>query len=224
MKAGVIGTVSGDFDAVSSYSTSREQDGFELTDTLEITGVFSLPNGDMGFSGHAVTEVLRTQQSVTTDYGSIETDSEPRVEQRYTEIVGKPGEFVVASSSGGTFAFDMIAADTNTQIERCRIDVDGFYDGIDPDRVWKAGFAKDDGGAESGVLHGEDIRDDDAVTGVLERASLNQLGIEYADNGHEMNLTTTESGYLEVYQPREFDDVDFLQYVSDAFQPYLAAP
>ena len=221
MKAGVIGLIDGDFNAVSSFSETVREDGHELTRALEITKVFSLGDGHPAFRGHAVREELTTANEMEISYGSIDTEETVQKTQRYTQLAGIAGEFVVVDGSRGAFAFDLIADDTNTDIERATVDLDAFLEKQSDPHPWKAGFDSENGIAKSGVLYGDDLFADDSIAHLLEDSSLNQLGLEYEYGGDDLKMTATSSGYLEVYQPSSFETGAFLEYLSSELGPHL---
>lgn len=222
MNAGVIGLVDGSFDAVSSFSTTVERNGHELTRALEVTRVFSQDGGTPAFEGHAVAEAVTTDTEMEVGYGSIETAETERTVQRYTRLAGVPGEFVVVGSGRGTFAFDMVAADTDTDIERADIDLDDFLDARADPTPWKAGFENPGGAAENGVLHGEDLFAEDTVATLVADATLTQLGLEYEHGDADVKMTATASGYLERYDLDADATGDFLAYLAADVLPHLA--
>ncbi|MFC5367893.1 hypothetical protein [Salinirubrum litoreum] len=218
MHAGVLGRVDGDFDVVEGYWETTETEGHELTDCLDVTRVFSLPSGGMAFAGDAARQSLQHDSVRAVTPTGIEVHEETRPTTDYTEIAGVPGEFVVAGSGRGTFAFDFLAADTGTAVDRATIDLDEFLAGLpDPD-PWKAGFA---GATGTGVLHGADLLADAAAEDLLDRGTLNQLGVSYDDGDRRVKLSVTRSGYVEVYRPSAFETGDFLTFLRDQVVPHV---
>jgi len=222
MNGGVIGTVEGSFDRVGSFADAIEDGDGDRARCLEIDRVFSLPGGEMAFEGSAAIEASETVERSRIDGAEIRIEEESRTVTRRAEFVGVPGEFVVADRSRGTFAFDMIAEETGAGIERATIDLDGFLADRSDAAPWKAGFAGREGSVENGVLHGSDLLDDDGIDGLLDGATLNQLGVEHDYDGERAKVTAARSGYVELYRPAEFDAGDYLQYLVDEFVPYLS--
>lgn len=220
MRAGVIGTVEGSFDRVGSFADAIE-DG-ERARCLEIERVFSLPSGEMAFEGSAAIEATETVERSRIDGTEIRIEEESRTLTRRAQFVGVPGEFVVAGSSRGTFAFDMIAEETGTEIVRATLDLGGFLADRPDAAPWKAGFADREGNVENGVLHGSELLDDDGIDGLLDGATLNQLGVEHEYDGERAKLNAARSGYAELYRPAEFESGDYLQYLVDEVVPYLS--
>lgn len=222
MKGGVIGLARDDFAVVGSFSDTATEGERELRRTLDVGRVFSLPSGDVAFEGRAAVERPLTQERTEIDRGEIRTAETAGTETRTTEFVGVPGEFVVVGSGEGTFAFDLVGLDTGVTIERASFDLDGFLDAHDDASPWRAGFYDSSGNAESGVLHGVDLLGDDELGGLLRQARLNQLGLDYSYDERDLKMTASESGYVEVYRPTEFDSGDFLQYLLDEVVPHLS--
>jgi hypothetical protein len=215
MQAGVLGVVDGEFDVVDSFSDTVTVDDRELARRLEIQGVFSLPSGEMAFAGRAAKEYLRERETHAIDDGEIEVREEPQVGTRYTEFVGVPGEFVVVGSGDGEFAFDLVAADTNTDIERATIDLDAFFAAHDGARPWKAGFYGPGDDPVTGVVHGSNLRTEYDLDGMLSESSLNQLGVTYDHDDEQVKMTASRSGYVELYQPRAIDRETYLEYLRE---------
>ncbi|MEF8774657.1 MAG: hypothetical protein V5A37_08065 [Halobacteriales archaeon] len=220
MQAGVLGVVDGTFDAVSSFSRTRERNGEALETALEITKVFSLDDGRPAFTGHAVREELSTARELDISYGEIDAAETERTSQRYTQLAGIAGEFVVVDGSRGTFAFDLIEADTSTTVERASIDLDGFLGAQSDPHPWQAGFSGEDGAAHTGVLYGDDLLENENAAALLDRGQLTQLGLDYTYRNTDVKMTATTSGYIEVYRPRSMGDAEFLAYVDDEFLPH----
>jgi hypothetical protein len=210
----------GGFDVVDSFTDTVEADGRELTRCLEIDRVFSLLSGETAFAGRAAVEYVRQRETAEIVDGEIRVEERPRTAVRHTEFAGVPGEFVVVEGGGGTFAFELVGADTAEAVERATVDLDAFYDRHEAGRPWKAGFFGDGDDAVTGVLHGEDVRASSDLADVLERSRLNQLGLAYEYGGRDLDVTAARSGYVEVYRPRDFDTADYLGYLRDEIPPH----
>jgi hypothetical protein len=221
MKAGVLGLVDGTFAAVDSFDDTYTEDDHELQRSLEITRVFSLPSGEMAFAGRGAVETLTEQTTASIERGEIHVTEGARTVTRCAEFVGVPGEFVVVESGDGEFVFDLVAAETGTDIARATLDLDAFFADRDGATPWKAGFAATGGDGVNGVFHGTDLRTNHDVDRLLEDASLNQLGLDYEYDGDEVKMTASRSGYVEVYRPSAFDSARYLEYLRDEVQPYV---
>ncbi|WP_435180305.1 hypothetical protein [Halorussus sp. AFM4] len=220
MKAGVLGIVRDDFEVVDSFSDTVERDGRELERVLDVRRVFSLPSGEIAFEGRAAVERVVERTTTELDFGEVRIEEAPGTETRVTDLVGVPGEFVVAGSGRGTFAFDLVSHDTAADIERASLDLDAFLDAQADAEPWRAGFYDGAGNCENGVVHGADLLDDDRLAAVLDGATLNQLGLDCSYGDRSLKMTAAESGYVEVYRPSDFDTADFLQYLLDEVVPH----
>jgi hypothetical protein len=220
MKAGVLGVVDGTFAAVDSFDDTYIEDDHELQRRLEITRVFSLPSGEMAFAGRGAVETLTERTTASIERGEIRVTEAAQTVTRYAEFVGVPGEFVVVESGDGEFVFDLVAAETGTDVSRATLDLDGFYATHESATPWKAGFAAGDDGV-NGVFHGADLRTNPDVDRLLGDARLNQLGLDYEYAGDDVKMTASRSGYVEVYRPSAFDAARYLQYLRDEVQPFV---
>jgi len=222
MQAGVIGVVDGSFDVVDSFAETVEEGGQELRRALDVERVFSLPSGDTAFAGRAAREYRRERESARIADGSVSVDTEPQTATRHTTFAGVPGEFVVAGSSTGTFAFDLIGRDTNTSIDRGELDLDALFERHGDAAPWKAGFSGTGEDGVSGVLHGSDLRESHDLADLLDGSSLNQLGLTYTDDGDEVKMTAARSGYVELYRPRDLGADGYLAYLQREIVPHLS--
>lgn len=222
MQAGVIGVVDGSFDVVDSFTETVTKGGQELRRALDVKRVFSLPSGATAFAGHAASEYRQERESARITDGAVDVVAEPQTATRHTNFVGVPGEFVVVGGSNGTFAFDLVGQDTNTTIERGVVDLDSFFARREDAAPWKAGFFGTGDDGVSGVLHGSDLREDHDLEGLLDGSSLNQLGLEYTYGSDEVKMTASRSGYVELYQPREFGAKAYLEYLQREIVPHLS--
>ena len=220
MKAGVLGIVRDDFEVVDSFSETVEQNGRELERVLDVGRVFSLPSGEVAFEGRAAVEREVNRTTTELDFGEVRVEETPTTETRVTELAGVPGEFVVVGSGKGTFGFDLVSRDTGADIERASLDLSGFLDAQTDAEPWRAGFYDNDGNCENGVLHGTDLLADDELGRVLRDARLNQLGLDCSYDDRSLKMTASESGYVEVYRPSDFETEDFLQYVLEEVVPH----
>ncbi|MCU4802578.1 hypothetical protein OB920_19620 [Halobacteria archaeon HArc-gm2] len=222
MQAGVIGVVDGSFNVVDSFSETVEEGGQELRRALDVERVFSLPSGDTAFAGRAAREYRRERESARIADDGVSVVAEPQTATRHTQFVGVPGEFVVAGSSKGTFAFDLIGQDTNTSIGRGELDLDAFFERHGDAAPWKAGFSGTEADGVSGVLHGTDLRESHDLEDLLAGSSLNQLGLTYTDDGDEVKVTAARSGYVELYRPRDLSAEEYLAYLQREIIPHLS--
>lgn len=221
MQAGVLGVVDGSFRVVDSFSDTVTDGDQELQRCLDVERVFSLPSGETAFAGTAAREYRREREAASIDGGAVQVVESPQTEMRHTRFVGVPGEFVAVDSGDGTFAFDLIAAETNTDIDRATLDLDGFFTAHESATPWKAGFYGAGESGANGILHGEDLRTGHGLSGILEDSTLNQVGLSYRYDGADVKMTAARSGYVEVYRPSEFDAGRYLEYLQTEIRPYV---
>ncbi|MFB6107129.1 MAG: hypothetical protein ABEJ70_09175 [Halobacteriaceae archaeon] len=221
MKAGVLAVVDGSFTAVDSFVETVTDDGVDLERCLTIDRVFSLPSGEMAFAGRAAADRLATGSTTSIVDGDIVVSEEARPVTRHTAFVGVPGEFVAVDSTRGTFALDLIADDTGTDIARATLDLDAFYEAHEAATPWKAGFEGVGDDDVNGVFHGADLRTDHDLQGILDRSRLTQVGLTYGYGGDEVKMTASRSGYVEVYRPTAFDSAAYLEYLIDEVVPHV---
>lgn len=222
MKAGVLAVVDGSFKMVDSFTETVTEDDDELQRCLQIDRVFSLPGGEMAFAGRAAAETLVDRQEAAIEDGDIDVSEAAEPVTRYTEFVGVPGEFVVAGSSSGAFAFDLVGAETNATLERATLDLDGFFANHGAATPWKTGFNATGDGGVNGVFHGDDLRASRDLQGIMADSTLNQVGLTYEYDDSEVKMTASRSGYVELYRPAEFDSEQYLEYLRDEVLPHVA--
>jgi hypothetical protein len=220
MKAGVLGIVRDDFEVVDSFSDTVAQNGTEHERVLDVRRVFSLPSGEVAFEGRAAVEREVERTTTELDFGEVRVEEASATETRVTQLVGVPGEFVVVGSGKGTFAFDLVSRDTGADIKRASLDLTNFLDSQADAEPWRAGFYDHDGNCENGVLHGTDLLADDDLAPILRDAQLNQLGLDCSYDDRGIKMTASESGYVEVYRPSDFDTEAFLQYLLEEVVPH----
>ena len=223
MQAGICAIVAGEFDVLQDYTETVTEDGHDLDRSIEIDRIFSLPSGDRGFAGTAAAERLVTRSTTQIVDGEIRVTETDATETVRSAVAGVPGEFVLTANSTGTFAFDLIGAQTGTDVDRGRLDLSGFLAAHDDGSPWKAGFYDGPGPAAKGTVYGEDLLADEAVGPVLDSAALNQLGIDYAYAGQDVKVDLTESGFVQRYRPRGQSTAEFLGYVAEEILPHLTA-
>jgi hypothetical protein len=174
-------------------------------------------------AGRAAIERVDEQEEVSFRDGEIVAHQQPAKIGHYTEFVVVPGSFVVVENGTGTFAFDLISEQTGAEIERAELDLyelSGQIEGADP---WQIGFYNNSGRAEKGTVYGDNLLTDDEIGEVLKRAEKNQLGLRFNGRHSEtVQMTATESGYLEIYQPDSYDTEEFLQFISDYILPSVS--
>lgn len=222
MNRGVIARVEGTLGRIGPFSRSHRDDGVELKELVDVTGVKRTPAGLDITSGRAASQELRDTESVSLDNGEISVSTDSEVTTSYTEFLTAGDEFAAVANGDGTFAFDVLAEEYNADISRAQIDVDDFWLSLDDATPWKVGFYGHEGPVENGVVHGEDVLDDGVFGSALADLQKNQLGARVDIDGDEYKFVITKSGYLELYQPRDLDAADFAEFVVDNVLSYTS--
>ena len=221
MRAGVLGVVDGSFQMVDSYAETVTEGDHDLERRLEIDRVFSLPSGGMAFEGRAAAERLVSEREAAIEDDGIAVTEGETVTTEFTEFVGIPGEFVAVGSGRGAFAFDLVGAETNTDIERATLGLEGVLDDHGDATPWRVGVSGNGDGAVNGTLHGQDLRASRDLDALLADATLTQLGLAYDHDGDDLKMTASRSGYVELYQPSSYDAEQYLEYVRDEVLPHV---
>lgn len=219
MKSAVIGRVDGDLSRINPLRKVRNTE-HDLRDQIEITGVKRTPDGLDINEGRAAREELTEQDSVKLNGDGITVVSEEKTRTKYTEFLAVPDAFVGIDTKQGSFLFDLLEQETGVQISRVEVDIDDFAAAFPNATPWKVGFYGHGEQAENGVVHGENVLDDDELGGVLKGTKKNQLGLRMNYDGREFKMTITKSGYVSVYEPKNLDSAEFAEFVVDKILPY----
>jgi len=213
MKAGVIGLPKGDFALIESFEQQISEDP-ELFQCVEVQRTQNTDSGLTVQKGRAATQRLDEKESVEIVNGSIRVQNRSQPVTRYTEFVAVPGHFVAVSNGGGTLAFDLLGDEV--AIERADIDLDRYFETQQDEHdatPWKAGFYGHLGNAEKGVVYGEGVLEDSDFGRAVAGSQKNQLGLSYSRGEELMKVNVTESGYVEVYQPSNYEEAEFAEFV-----------
>lgn len=213
--------VDGSFQMVDSYAETVTEGDHDLERRLEIDRVFSLPSGGMAFEGRAAAERLVSEREAAIEDDGIAVTEGETVTTEFTEFVGIPGEFVAVGSGRGAFAFDLVGAETNTDIERATLGLEGVLDDHGDATPWRVGVSGNGDGAVNGTFHGADLRASRDLDALLADATLTQLGLAYDHDGDDLKMTASRSGYVELYQPSSYDAEQYLEYVRDEVLPHV---
>lgn len=224
MESGVIALVDGP-ETLSEFHDSMPFDNdapFSKSErSIEIRNTQKLENGKELYQGRAAKEELTERDSteINSD-GSITASTTIEKDTRYTEFLFVPDEFVAVESSAGTFLFELLTHRTPHTIVSIKFDLDGYLLDNDDAFVWKLGFKERGANAENGVVHGYDLLEDQEVGNILAPTEKNQLGLECSFNSDKIKLFLAESGYVDVYQPSNYDSKDFASLILDELLQY----
>lgn len=187
---------------------------------MSVSGVRRTANGTDITEGRAATQSLAERESVQLTADDVVVDGTDDVRTQHTQFASVPGEFVVVENGTATFLFDLIESQTGGAVERATFDLDAFLDGLPDPQLWKVGFYDRDGGAESGVVHGDDVLADGAFGSALESLPKNQVGVDTAFDGTEYKLNVARSGYVEVYRPSDVDTAEYVEFLREVVVPH----
>ncbi|WP_127117508.1 hypothetical protein [Halorubrum sp. PV6] len=227
MKAGVVGLIDGSLDDVSSFHNTFEKDGTEFTHSFQVRNTNHTTGGREVISGQAATQEVEddTNIHIDPDTGDISVQDEPLKKGKYTDFVLVPDEFVAVGSGRGTFVFDILSYEHSVNgLNRSTIDLNEYAEryytaeNVDP---WQVGFYGNVGNAEKGVVYGENVFSDDEIGEVLERSQLNQLGLQFERDGQIIKTTMSESGYVEIYQPSNFESEDYAEFILNDLTSFM---
>jgi len=232
MRAGIIGIPDYDFGPVDSTIETNNVGDETLRACLEVRNTQEDAFGGYTLqTGRAAIEELETEEriSIRENAASVTAREESVTRTKYTEFALVPGEFAAVESGRGAFAFDLIGGETDVaSIKRGEIDLMSFADSFEGDsrpenaQPWQVGFYGNAGGAEKGVVYGDGVFDDRDLGEVLKQCPKNQLGlIIEPEDDEEIQMTATRSGYVEVYQPSNYDALDFSEFVIEYVLPHV---
>ena len=222
MKSGVIGLVDGNGQELESFEKTNEQNDENLKACVEIlrTQTSDHDNSTIQF-GRAVIEKPTTQDSIDIVDGSINVSESTSIETLYTEFVFVPGEFAVVSNGSGTFAFDLFTTNLpGVNVDRGKIDLNPHVESVPEGVPWQVGFYGNVGEAKKGTIYGDNVLRDERMGPVVESSQKNQISLTIEDGSETIKYTITESGYIEIYQPSNYEEQEFTAFIQDHVLPY----
>lgn len=228
MNSGVLAIVDGSIEHVEPFIDTVEKEGFDAEQCLEISQEISDLNGNtIAYEGKAAEQFVTEAESVTVrdESNSISVSQEPQLEWKYTNFLLVPDDLLIIDSSAGRFLFSLLESKFDVNIERAEIHLRAYRESLDKDRnevePWKIGFYGREGNADNGVIHGTDLLGDDTLGNILAHNATNQLGLTYRRDGTQMKTFVSESGYVEVYQPDNYDTSNFVSFIKEEILPHL---
>ncbi|WP_117368946.1 hypothetical protein [Natrarchaeobaculum sulfurireducens] len=223
MQSGILGTVSGNIGNLESFISEREEGQFSLRKAIDIRNHIEGPQAKKTYFGYAATERLIEADSFEFNKNQIHSSEERQKETILSEFIAVPDEFALVENSKGTFAFDIIEGNSNCTIDRIKINLEHLLDDLSENSSqWQVGFTDRGGNAENGVLYGEDVLDDQSTLDLISDSKINQLGVsDLKHQGMTMKFTITRSGYIQVYQPGNINEEEFLKFIGERIQPYF---
>lgn len=220
MKSAVIGRVEGDLQRVESLRRHRAAEREDLLEQVEVTGVKRTADGLDITQGRAASQEQTTEEQITLDPDTIRKERVTETNTKYTDFIAVPSEFVGIATNEGSFLFDLLERDRGVPISRVDVDIDDFAGSFPKATPWKVGFYEHGNNAENGVIHGENVLEDEQFGGALASSKKNQLGLRMTHDGQEFKMLITRSGYVSVYEPTNLDTAQFAQFVIDKILPH----
>lgn len=231
MKAGVIGTIDGNFDEINSQANSRQQDGTTFTQSLQINRKSHLDSGETIYHGEAAIEIVDEKETVNIneESGEIAVTTSSERTGKYTQFLVISDTMMVVDSGNGEFAYNLLQDFVpGISVQRANLDLNAYADEyysadvVDP---WQVGFYGNIGQAEKGVVYGEEVFNDDEMGDLLDRSQLNQLGLNFEEHDQGVEkVTMAQSGYIEVYLPSNMDGSKFADYLINEIVNYVETP
>lgn len=223
MKAGILGLLNSAETTIDQVHGTASRDGQEYQYCIQPDETLHPDRLSKPVqTGEAALEMPEQVEQKIIDDGDIVEESRTRTRTKHTNWILIPDEIAVVENSEGQFFFDLLSAEYNYEANRAKLDLTSMRSDYSETDLWQAGFYDRLGTAQKGVVYGEDVLDDDDIGGPLKDAQINQLGFEYEYNGEQMKLTLTESGYVEIYLPSEFDSGEFATYLKEEIEQYIA--
>lgn len=224
MKSGIIGFAHGDFGKIKDETTVIEDGETELLRRIEVDETLTLESGrEVQIGSVAKEERVKRQKTQITDEGIVRAETS-EIETDYAPFAAIPGEIVLLGTGAGTFGFDLIGRQVEALIERGEIDLDKFVSDYEDGSFWQYGFYNTGLNAETGVFYGSEVSKDNSAQTFINSASANQIGLDILYGDKPVKLTMTESGYIEVYQPSDWETAEYVDFVADVVLPYIRSP
>jgi hypothetical protein len=222
MKSGVIGLVDGNGQELESFEKTNEKNDEILKACVEILRSQTSYRNNLTIQfGRAAIEKPTTQDSINIFDGSISVSESTSIETLYTEFIFVPGEFTVVSNGSGTFAFDLFTTNLpGVDVDRGKIDLNPHVESVPEGVPWQVGFYGNVGEAEKGTIYGDNVLRDERMGPVVQSSQKNQIGLTIENNSETIKYTITESGYIEIYQPSNYEEQEFTAFIQDHVLPY----
>jgi len=221
MKSGVLGLIDGTGNSIDSFEETTESGDDSLTACIEVlqTQTNAVKGNDLQF-GRAAIETHTTKDSTSIVNGSITVSEETTIETLYSEFIHVPGQFLVVDNSAGSFVYDLLSNQLpGVDIQRGTIDLNRYLNNVSDWTPWKVGFYGNVGNAEKGTVYGENVLNGGEMGPVLDSCQKNQLGLTLSDGSQEIKCMMTESGYVEIYQPSNFENAEFAEFIAEHILP-----
>lgn len=224
MKSGVIGKIDGKMSNIESFGRKREEGKLELQSQIEFRNNIPGPRNNEAYSGRAAIERVQNSEEVQfVDEEIIISETKEKI-QLYTDFLLVPDSFMIVKSGKGEFAFNLIEEINDVTIKRAEIDLFKVLESLSnfhPD-PWQVRFSRTEGNAKKGIVYGEEVLSDSKFGDVLKSSTKKQIGLQYTNSdGTSIKFTASSSGYVQIYQPNNYDEIDFLNFVNKNIIPNI---
>jgi hypothetical protein len=224
MKAGVIGQLDSPIPFEPSLSNTAQinHDTFsELRQRIETIQEIRLEDGKSVYTGRAAMEDIVSSEEAQILEDSISVREKSNKVTKFTNFALLPDEVVIVSSGRGRFVFELLTEHTDCVVTRSKINLNSFIESHPEANPWKVGFYENIGDAENGVVHGNKLLSGTEISNILKKSKKNQLGAEHSFNSELIKMFAAEGGYVEIYQPSEFETAEFVEYVDSEIASHL---
>jgi len=223
MKAGIIATTDATFENLDEFDRTVTKDGMEAREVLNLSGRFTDLSGDtIGIHGRlAIEEPVERDSVYVSDEGEIAETQSTELEWQHTDFLIAPGQFVIAGKGGFTEnLFRVLEAEAESYINQANLNLRAYLE-ENEGSTWKMGFYGKEGNANNGVVHGSGVLEDSEVGRLLADHPLNQLGIEFENEGVNYKLFISENGYMEFYEPDDMESAEFITFIEENMMDYI---
>lgn len=223
MKAGILGLLNSAETPIDKLVGTANRDGVDYQYCIKPDETFH-PDGlsKPVQTGEAALEMPEQVEQKLIEDDDIIEETRTKTRTKHTNWILVPDKIAVVENGEGQFFFDLLSAEFNYEANRAKLDLTSMGSDYEETDLWQAGFYDRLGTAQKGVIYGEDVLGDEDIGDSLRDAQINQLGLEYEYDGERLKVTLTESGYIEIYQPSEFDSGVFATYLQDEIMRYVA--
>lgn len=225
MKRGQLGEPSSNFSRIdtSSFPIESKKRGKTIRKALTTGQGQKQFNGDTVVEGRAAVQDVRDVQ--TTDINNngdiVSGGSRLEVVTDSADFFSVNGRYVVTESTQQQFVFDLVGRATRSIIEPYSVNLHSLVN-ANPDANYRvADFHDLDGGVDKTAMYGDDTLSDERVKLLIEDGTLNRLSIEFADEGRDFHVMITKGAYVEVYQPSNFNTLEFKELLDNLVVPHL---
>lgn len=227
MNSGSIALAHNSVEEIDSFVDTIDKNGLEATVSVEVRETISdLSGKTLAYAGVAAEQFFDDSEipRVNEETNSISLSESNSLTWKYTQFLLIPDKFIILGG-GGDFALEIFRSQFGIGVDDAGINLRSYLQELNDQHQeldsWKVGFYGRESNANNGVLHGNDLLNDGELGGILVDNPPNQLGLTFEKDGKRMKVLATESGYVEVYRPSDFDTVQYVQFIKEDITPHL---